>query len=62
MKSLLALIIIVRSLYHIRFQIIEEEKFMYFKSIAYLFISSIHSLMLNIPVPLGALIMLCFTL
>lgn len=62
MKSLLALIVIVRSLYYIQFQIIEEEKFMYFKSIAYLFISSIHSLILSIPIPLGALIMLCFTL
>lgn len=60
MKSLLALIIIFKFLYNIRNYELENEKFIYLKCIAYLFISSIHSTIVYFPIPLGALIMFCF--
>lgn len=62
MKSLFAIILISYALYKIRTYSIEKENFMYFKCIAYLFISSIHSVVLSIPIPLGAAIMGCFSL
>lgn len=62
MKSLLAIIVVIKAIYNIRFYVIAKEKFIYFKCITYLFISSITLLILNFPVPLGAFIMACFSL
>ena len=62
MKTLLALIVISKALYSIRHQRIEFEKFIYLKCIGYLLISSVHSRVINIALPLGAVLMGCFSL
>ncbi|MGL4362768.1 MAG: hypothetical protein ACRCSG_05820 [Cellulosilyticaceae bacterium] len=57
MKTLIALGLISRNLYNIRFQSIAFERFFYLKCIIYLFVSTLTADILDFTFPTGAIIM-----
>lgn len=62
MKSLFLIVIISKFLRKSYYTRVDNEPFLLFKCLIYLFISSIHSIIIKIPLPIGAAIMLIISL
>lgn len=57
MKSLFVIIVIIKVCLSLSTKVSDSENFLVLKCIGYLVISSIHSVIVNIPIPIGAIIM-----
>lgn len=62
MKSLLAILITLKTFYSMKFHHHEQENFFYLKCFIYLLLSSIHSTIIKVTIPLGAIIMFIFSI
>lgn len=62
MKSLIAFLFIIKIISSLKYHLIDRENFFYIKCVLYIILSSIHSTIGNIPIPFGALLMLCIAL
>lgn len=62
MKSLLVIALIIYLLVDAASKQREDESFFFIKCAIYIFCSSIHTIILTIPVPMGAIIMYCYSL
>lgn len=62
MKSLFLIALLGKLLHYAHYNQHEREPFFFLKCIFYFFVSSIHSLVVNVPIPLGACLMFLLSL